>query len=61
MISRFGFCLSGIALVLAVSALRCWPVERTLLTGGTLDALRLSKRDGGKRLDTPLREVRYKP
>jgi len=36
-----------------------WPVERTLLTSGTLDALLISKRDGGKRLDTPWLDVRY--
>jgi hypothetical protein len=36
-----------------------WPVERTLLTSGTLDALLVSKRDGGKRLDTPWLDVRY--
>lgn len=37
-----------------------WPVERTLLTSGTLDALLTSKRDGGIWLETPhLAEVRY--
>lgn len=30
-----------------------WPVERTLLTSGALDALHVSKTDGGKRLETP--------
>jgi hypothetical protein len=36
-----------------------WPVERTLLTSGILDAGLISKRDGGKRLDTPRLDVRY--
>jgi hypothetical protein len=36
-----------------------WPVERTLLTSGTLDALLISKKDGGKRLLTPWLDVRY--
>ena len=36
-----------------------WPVERTLLTSGTLDALLISKRDGGKRLETPWLQIKY--
>ena len=36
-----------------------WPVERTLLTSGTLDALLISKRDGQQRLETPWLDVRY--
>ena len=30
-----------------------WPVERTLMTTGLLDALLISRRDGGEWLDTP--------
>ena len=37
-----------------------WPAERTLLTSGTLDALLISRRDGGKRLETPWLDVRYR-
>ena len=36
-----------------------WPVERTLLTSGALDALLISKRDGGVSLETPWLEIRY--
>lgn len=36
-----------------------WPVERTLLTSGTLDALLISKRDGGRRLSTPYSSFTY--
>jgi sugar lactone lactonase YvrE len=36
-----------------------WPVERTLLTSGALDAVLASRRDGGARLDTPWLDVSY--
>lgn len=37
-----------------------WPVERTLLTTGMLDALLISNRDGGKKVETPyLQDVEY--
>lgn len=36
-----------------------WPVERTLLTSGILDALLTSKLNGGEKLPTPWLEVRY--
>jgi hypothetical protein len=37
-----------------------WPVERTLLTSGTLNALLISKRDGGRVVETPWLNVAYK-
>lgn len=37
-----------------------WPVERTLLTSGTLDALLISRRDGGGWLATPYLNVEYR-
>jgi hypothetical protein len=36
-----------------------WPVERTLLTSGALDALLISKKRGGERLETPWLDVSY--
>ncbi len=36
-----------------------WPVERTLMTSGALDALLISKRDGGSWLETPHLEFSY--
>lgn len=36
-----------------------WPVERTLLSSGMLDALLISKRDGGAWIDTPHLAIPY--
>jgi hypothetical protein len=37
-----------------------WPVERTLLTSGQLDALLVSNKGGGKWIDTPhLAKIKY--
>ena len=36
-----------------------WPVERTLQTSGTLDALLISKKDNSRRLETPYLSVSY--
>ncbi len=38
-----------------------WPPERTLLTSGALDALLVSKKDGGKIIPTPQLKVTYEP
>lgn len=36
-----------------------WPIERTLLTSGMLDALLISKKSGGQPLETPHLKIRY--
>ncbi|HET6572163.1 MAG TPA: hypothetical protein VFG68_01055 [Fimbriiglobus sp.] len=38
-----------------------YPVERTLLTTGVLDAVMTSKHQGGKRVETPHLKIAYKP
>lgn len=37
-----------------------WPAERTLLTTGVLDALLISKKEGGRTLDTPQLDIAYR-
>jgi len=55
---HFSFLLRGVEKMFHTGT-PTWPVERTLLTSGALDALLISKRDGGKWLPTPYLDVRY--
>jgi hypothetical protein len=55
---HFAHQLTGIEKMMQ-TGIPTWPVERTLLTSGILDALLISKRDGGKSLATPWLDVQY--
>ncbi len=36
-----------------------WPVERTLISSAVLDALLISLKDGGRRVETPYLDIKY--
>ncbi|REJ85951.1 MAG: hypothetical protein DWQ34_28030 [Planctomycetota bacterium] len=55
---HFNYLLLGVEKMM-LSGRPAWPVERTLLTSGMLDALLRSKRDGGARLETPELSIDY--
>jgi hypothetical protein len=57
---HFSLLLSGIEQMM-LTGKPAWPVERTLLTSGTLDALLRSQAQGGKRIATPYLRVSYQP
>lgn len=58
--AHFTLLVNGIEAMM-LSGAPSWPVERTLLTSGTLDALLQSYSQGGELLATPHLGVRYQP
>ncbi len=56
---HFTFLLNGIEQMM-ITGQPAWPVERTLMTSGLLDALLQSKTQGGKRIETPYLMFSYK-
>jgi hypothetical protein len=56
---HFAFLVDGIDRMMHTGQ-PSWPVERTLMTSGTLDALLISKKAGGTRLETPYLTFPYK-
>lgn len=57
---HFSFLLQGIEKMFFAGT-STWPVERTLLVTGILDAGFQSRKQGGLRLETPHLAIRYKP
>src|SRR5207302_10457034 len=58
--AHFTLLLNGIETMM-LTGKPAWPVERTLLTSGTLDALLQSNTRGGARVPTPHLSIPYRP
>jgi len=56
---HFAFLVEGIDEMMQTGK-ATWPVERTLLTSGILDALLISKTDNSRRLPTPHLAIAYR-
>ena len=55
---QFAYQMKGIEQMI-LTRQPAWPVERTLMTSGALNALLISKKQGGKRVETPYLTFRY--
>lgn len=55
---HFSYLFKGIEQMM-LTGRAAWPVERTLLTSGTLSALHVSRKQGGVRIETPHLNVIY--
>lgn len=55
---HFAYLLKGVERFMKTKQ-ATWPVERTLLTTGVLDAVHISKTNGGEWLETPYLAIRY--
>src|SRR5262249_7551269 len=58
--AHFNLLMSGIEEMM-LTGKPAWPVERTLISSGTLDALLQSQAQGGQRIATPYLHIAYQP
>jgi hypothetical protein len=59
-LGHFGFLFRGIEQMM-LTGRPTWPVERTVLTTGSMDALLTSLERGGSEIRTPHLDIRYRP